>query len=190
MFLPSRRVSIGSPNRCAIDVLVFLLSLSNANNVQLGCLEWSTCDNWLKFNPVYQFEGLKNQILKSSLCFAKVGEICMKFLQILAPNCASNCASPEVDSVNVNSARVFGLWVVRSNCNFVKLLIIASLRNEHLKQSIFTFFLFTLFSTRFRVNAHTHGHACRCTPACARPYVRANIKLKTMKMTTHVQCKK
>lgn len=126
----------------------FLLSLSNANNVQLGCLEWSTCDNWLKFNPVYQFEGLKNQILKSSLCFAKVGEICMKFLQILAPNCASNCASTEVDSVNVNSARVFGLWVVRSNCNFVKLLIIASLRNEHLKQSIFTFFFCLHYSQR------------------------------------------
>lgn len=76
--LPSRRVSIGSPNRCAIDVLVFIISLSTAVNVQLGCLEWSTCDNWLKFNPVYQFKGLKNQILKSSL-FVKFGEIFMIF---------------------------------------------------------------------------------------------------------------
>lgn len=52
--------------------------------------------------------GLKNQILKSSL-FAKVGEIFMKFTKILAPNCASNCASSELDTVNVKSARVFGL---------------------------------------------------------------------------------
>lgn len=113
----------------------------------------------------------------------------MKFLQILAPNCASNCASTEVDTVNVNSARVFGLWVVRSNCNFVKLLIIASLRNEHLKQNIFTFFVYIILNEVSRKRAHARTRTLVHTSVWA-AYVRANIKLKTMKMTTHVQCKK
>lgn len=105
-------------------------------------LEWSTCDNWLKFNPVYQFEGFKESNFKI-ITFCKCLWNIYDFLKILAPNCASNCASNKLDTVNVNSARaflVFESYVL--TCNFVNNRLI----KERTPQTKYIFTVYILFS--------------------------------------------